>query len=159
MQPRVVERECGRACERERGLERVATDRAFGVEREERQRAEDLIVSREWDHGGGRALLQERDQRLVCGAERERGGSVEHDRLAAPEGAQAHRAERLRQRQDLPHGLAQPVLAHVDCHRHERVAALVRHAQRRGVELERLDDRPRDRLQGRLERKALAERP
>jgi hypothetical protein len=159
VQPGVVERERGRACERERGLERAAGDRALGIEREQRQRAEDLFVRRKRDHGRGRALLQERDERFVRRPERRRGGGVEDDGLPAAKDAGAQRGQRLRQRQDLPDRLAQPVLAHVNRHRLEGVAALVRHPQRGGVELEGVDDRPRDRLQGCLEREALAERP
>ena len=91
--------------------------------------------------------------------ERGRGGCVEDDGLLTAKDAGAQRGQRLSQRQDLAHRLAQPVLPHVNRHRLEGVAALVRHPHRGGVELKGVDDRPRDPLQGRLEREALAERP
>ena len=102
----------------ERGLERLAVDRPVRVERDERQRPEDLGLRGERDDRRGRALLEERDERLVRRAER-RGaapasrtsGLPAAERRSAVRGESGCGSERIASQR-----LGQPLLAHV--HRH-----------------------------------------
>jgi hypothetical protein len=109
----VVEGERSLAGDRRCGFEHVTGDRLVGVEGDERQRAEDLGLRGQRDHGCGRAALEERHERLVAPAKGLRRARIEHDRAAAAKRLWKQRRERLRHREDRAHRLAQAVVAHV----------------------------------------------
>ena len=144
LEARVVQRKRGRPGDREGRGERVGPDRLLHAQREERQGPEDSLVGGERDDRRGRALVEERDERLVRRAESARGLRVEHDDVTAAIGARPHGREGLRQRHDPAQRLGEPLLAHVRGHRHEGVAPLMRDPQHGRVHLELLDDRADD---------------
>ena len=114
------------------GLDLLVPEPPRRIERDDRQRGEQLRRGRDRDDERGRALLEERDEELVRRAEPARGRRIEHERLVRQLVdrllALEQRAQRL-----------QPRVGHVRRPGDEQVAAPVEHADHRRVGVEQLD--------------------
>ena len=158
VEARVVEGERGLAGDRDAASSVAPSIGRSGSSETSVSVAEDLRLRGERDHRGRRALLQERDAAArATGRARRRcaGRAASACRCGR---RSAHRGERLRQREDRPQRLGQPRVARrASPPARARSPPRVRHSQRGGVDVERLDDRARDRLERQVEREALGE--
>ena len=131
-----------------------------GVEGEDGQRGEELGRRRDRDDDGGRALLEERDEKLVRGAELAGGRGIEHERLAHAEQTAAGEAlDRLLALEQGPERRLESRVGEMRRMREELVAALALHADHGRVRVEQVDRGARHGLERRVEREALGERP
>ncbi len=143
----------------ERRLHLLVAEAARRVEGEDRKGREELGRGRNRDDEGGRALLEERDEKLVRGAELAGGRGIEHERLAhaeqPPAGKLVHRLLALEER---PERRREALVGELRRMRDELVAALALHADHGRVRVEQVDRGARHGLERRVEREALRER-
>ena len=160
VQASVVDRERRLRGDRERGLQRLGVDRPARIERDDRERRDDLGGRRDRQDRGGRSLLEERRQQLVRSPELCARRRVEDERLPRAEHPlDRKRREGLRALEDRARGFVDACVGNVQCARRQELAPLVRHADRGRVDVEQLDRVPRERIERGLEGEALRERP
>ena len=148
---RVVDGERRLPGDEDGSLDLLVSEPPSRIERDDRQRGQQLGRGCDRDDEHGRALLEERGEELVRLTETPRYLPVDHeglvrelpDRLLALE----HGAQRL-----------EPRVGHVRRARDEQCASPVEHPDHGRVGIEQLDGRGRDRVECRVERQALGER-
>jgi hypothetical protein len=129
------------------------------MERDDRQRREQLRRRRDRDHRSAGALAQERRQQRQRAPVRLRQLGVEDERLAAPKQCeQVAPRQLLRSREQSPRRRIDPLVIHVNRPCCQLDPALVGHADHRRINAEQLDDRRRQDVERRLQREALRER-
>ncbi len=159
-EPCVLDGERGLPGDEERRLHLLVAEAPRGVERDDRERREELGRGRDRDDEGGRALLEERDEKLVRGAELAGGRGIEHERLAHAEQPPAGKfLDRLLALEDRPERRREAFVGEMRRMRDELVAALTLHADHGRVRVEQVDRRARHGFERRVEREALRERP
>ncbi len=143
----------------ESGLDRLAPDPPRRIERDDRERRQQLGGDRDRDHDGGRALLEERNEQLVRCSQAPRALRIEHQRLArAEETATRQALQLLRALEQRQQRVGQAGIGHVGGPRDELVAALLGNADHGRIDPEQVDRRAHDGFQGGLERETGRER-
>ena len=95
VEPRVVDRERGLGGDEQRGVEGLVRQRPARVERDERQRREELGGRGDRDDGRGRAALQERHEQPVRVPELRRRRRVEAYRMSLHQAAARRRRDHV----------------------------------------------------------------
>ena len=158
VEPRVVDCERGLGGDEQRGVEGLVRQGPARVERDDRQRREQLGRRGDRDDGRRRAALEEGDEQPVRVPELCRRPGIDAYRVPLHQAAACRRRDHvLGPLEDGQHRFFQ--LGPSDVHPlGEHVAALVWHPDHGDVDLEQLDDRGRDRVERLLEREAVRKR-
>ncbi len=106
-----------------------------------------------------RAALEKRDEQTVCAPQLGGDAGIEQQRPPAGEEAAQARRQRLWPLQDRLDRLGHSLVANVQGLSDEGLAALIGHPDSDSVEPKQLGERSHERLERRLEREALGERP
>ena len=139
VEPGVVDRERGLSRDRECRVGDLAGDRATGMQRDDRERREQLGRRRDRDDGRARALAQKRRQQRERATERLRPVGVEKQRLASLEQReQLPPRQLLRPREQRTRSGVDALVVHVHRPRGQLDPALVGHPDHGGVDPEQV---------------------